>query len=244
MKESFLDHLEELRKRIIHWFVFCCIATLLTFYFSPKIIEHFFIHIHHKVPFLILLKPTESLFTRIKISLFIGFLSSLPFLLLQVWEFVSPGLFPSERKFFSFFLFFSLFLFSAGLLFSWKILLPWSLNFLTSLLTTHQCPLYSLNAYISFSLFLLLATGIAFEFPLIIYALVRLSIIEVNTLRKFQKHAIVLSFILSAVITPPDPFTQILVALPLIILYEISLLFCLLISRKHQVLKKKGKLVE
>ncbi len=233
MKESFLDHLEELRKRIIHWLIFCCIATLVTFYFSPGIIERFFIHIHHRVPFLILLKPTESLFTKIKISFFIGFLFSLPFLLLQVWKFVSPGLFPSERKFFSFFLFFSLFLFGAGLLFSWKILLPWSLNFLTSLLTAHLFPLYSLNAYISFSLFLLLATGITFEFPLITYALVRLGIVEVNTLRKFRKHAIVLSFIFASVITPPDPFTQILVAFPLIILYEISLLLCFLISRRH-----------
>jgi len=172
----------------------------------------------------IVLIPQEYFFTQIKISIVTGIIISIPWVLFQIWLFISPGLYKQEQYYSIIFIVFGTILFISGILFSYLIIFPIMFNFFIHTLPSTIHPTYSINMLFNFEIKMLLIFGCIFEVPILIMILIQLKIINILTLQKNRKFMIVLSFIIGAILTPPDPMTQILLAIPLIILYEISII--------------------
>jgi sec-independent protein translocase protein TatC len=221
----FLDHLEELRWRILRSlgsvFFFTIAAFPLTGFFLDFLTLP---NTHLDEPAkLIFLKPTGMLMVRMEVALVTGIIISLPVIFYQLWQFMAPGLLPTEKKFIFPSIIFTTFCFLAGSVFAYKILIPTVLPFLFSMGTDTIDATINITEYISFVLRLILLSGLIFELPVLSFSLSRVGILTPSFMRKYRRYGIVLVFILSALITPPDPMSQILMAFPLIFLYEVSI---------------------
>ena len=163
--------------------------------------------------------------TQIQISVVLGFIASVPYILWEVWRFVRPALSPTEAKKSSRVIIFSSLFFFVGVAFAYFLIIPFSLNFAASYNISGQVNnLFTLDNYIGFLTMMMLGCGIVFELPMIIFFLAKLGIITAKFMRNYRRHAIVIILILAAVITPsPDMFTMTIVAIPIYILYEISI---------------------
>ena len=161
---------------------------------------------------------------HIKASIFAGFIMSFPYVFWEFWRFVSPALYDNEQKLARRIVFFSSFLFIVGVLFGYYIIAPLAVNFLgayqISSLVDNQI---SINSFISTIMTVCLANGFIFELPILVYFLTKIGLLTPDLMRTYRKHAMVITLILSAIITPPDIISQILVSLPLVVLYEISI---------------------
>ncbi|NOZ63542.1 MAG: twin-arginine translocase subunit TatC [Caldiserica bacterium] len=240
MKEAgFLEHLEELRRRILWSIVAVVIGTIASFHYAQKIVETLYLPLKGKVENLILLRPQEGLIVYLKVSIFSGVILASPFILYHLWAFLSPGLFQGERKTILPVIIFSPILFLTGIFFAYEVVIPVGLNFLLRFTGPNLLPTFSLSYYISFVTRFLIGLGALFQVPLIAAVLTRMKILSYHDLLRFHRHAILGAFILSAVLTPPDVITQILLGLPLILLFEISLAISWLISRSVKI-KNKG----
>ena len=174
---------------------------------------------------------TGQFYTHITTSIIGGFILSFPYVLWEVWRFIRPALYDKESKFAKGMVFFGSVLFLLGILFGYYIISPVSINFLgsyqVSAMTIGENPILvnkiTLTSYIYTVSALTLANGIIFELPMLVYILSKIGIITPEFMRKYRKHALVLALVLSAIITPPDVMSQILVSFPLIILYEIGI---------------------
>ncbi|QNR24624.1 twin-arginine translocase subunit TatC [Croceimicrobium hydrocarbonivorans] len=247
---SFLEHLEVLRWHLIRSTLAIMLMAMLAFLgksilfdviiFGPKQPDFFtyelFCTISREIsntelfclsemPFKILNTRMAGQFsTHIWVSLIAGFILAFPYVLYEFWRFVAPGLKSSERKYSRWVLFFGGILFLLGVSFGYFLIVPLSLQFLGSYTISDEINnLIDLNSYISTVSTVTLATGIIFELPVVIYFLARSGLVTAEFLRKYRRHAIVLILVLSAVITPPDVASQILVSFPIFILYEISI---------------------
>jgi len=165
----------------------------------------------------------EAFFTYLKVSFLAGLLLASPVILYQFWMFVAPGLYQRERRVLLPIVFLSTLFFLGGSLFGYFIVFPWGFQFFLGFATETIRPLPSMREYLSFSAKLLLAFGVVFEMPLVLTAMARLGIVSVDFLKKNRKYAILLFFTGAAILTPPDVITQIMMALPLILLYEVSI---------------------
>ncbi|MFN3871033.1 MAG: twin-arginine translocase subunit TatC [Aquificaceae bacterium] len=221
------EHLRELRSRLIKSIIAFLVGTGIAFYFASYIFEILKEPVKRSYPQveLITLSPTEPLFILLKISVVFGFILSLPVILYQLWRFVEPALYPNEKRLIIPLTLFSIVLFLLGGAFSYFVALPMALKFLLGigLSQLQATPFLSVNLYISFLLKMIIGFGIAFELPVVIYLLQRAGIVTDQQLKAFRKYFIVLAFVAGALIAP-DVTTQILMAIPLILLYEISLL--------------------
>ena len=155
-----------------------------------------------------------------------------PVILYQFWMFVAPGLYNKERRLLLPIVFLCSFFFIGGALFGYFIVFPFGFKFFLGFATEHIKPLPSMREYLSFSSKLLLAFGLVFELPLVITFLAKLGIVSVDFLKKNRKYALLLFFVGAAILTPPDVITQIMMALPLMLLYEISIIGARLFSKK------------
>lgn len=228
-KMPFTQHLEELRKRLIIIFISIGSGFFLTYFVSNKII------LILKIPLgqdLIFISPTEAFFVNLKVALFVSIFLTIPITLYQLWKFVSPGLLEKEKKYTLPFVVSSTIMFVAGGIFAYYLIIPFGIKFLLAYGTDEIKPMLSLSNYISFTIKLILAFGIVFELPLVLLFLTKIGIVTPNFLRRNRKYAILFVFILAAFLTPPDVFTQILMALPLIVLYEIGILLSKLVYKK------------
>jgi sec-independent protein translocase protein TatC len=187
---------------------------------------------------LITLSPTEPLFILIKISLTVGLILASPVILYEIWRFVEPALYPHEKKLFVPLLLSSIFLFGLGSFFSYFVVLPLALKFLIGLGFSQLAatPYLSVNLYVGFVLKMLLAFGVAFQMPVFLYMLQRAGIVSEQQLKKFRRYFIVVAFLVGALIAP-DVSTQALMAVPLLILYEVSILLGKLARRKDGIQK-------
>ena len=169
------------------------------------------------------------------VSLIFGCLVASPFLFWQIWSFIRPALHKKEAGKARGFVFWTSVLFISGVLFGYYVISPLSINFLGTF-SAHEMvkKMPTLNSYMGVLATTTLATGLAFELPVIMYLLSSFGIITPQFLRKFRKHAIVVILIIAAIITPPDVFSQIVVSIPLIVLYEISILLSAMIQRKKE----------
>ncbi|MFN3599294.1 MAG: twin-arginine translocase subunit TatC [Aquificaceae bacterium] len=220
------EHLRELRSRLIKSILAFLVGTGIAFYFASYIFEILKEPVKRSYPKveLITLSPTEPLFILLKISVVFGFILSLPVILYQLWRFVEPALYPNEKRLIVPLTFFSIVLFLLGGAFSYFVALPMALKFLLGigLSQLQATPFLSVNLYISFLLKMIIGFGIAFELPVVIYLLQRAGVVSEAQLKAFRKYFIVIAFVAGALIAP-DVTTQVLMAIPLILLYEISL---------------------
>ncbi|MDY6791425.1 MAG: twin-arginine translocase subunit TatC [Thermodesulfobacteriota bacterium] len=234
-KLPFTGHLDELRKRLINIFIAVGIGFVASYAFKEKLFD---ILVH---PLVTVMKPGDTLiftglpeafFTYLKVAFLSGIMLAAPVIIYQFWMFVAPGLYEKERRILIPIVFLSSVFFIGGSLFGYFIVFPWGFKFFLGFATETIRPLPSMKEYLSFSAKLLLAFGLVFELPLILTFLARLGLVSVDFLKKHRKYALLLFFAGAAILTPPDVVTQIMMALPLMILYEISIIGARIFGKK------------
>tara|TARA_B100001750_G_scaffold247640_1_gene274122 strand:+ start:1707 stop:2546 length:840 start_codon:yes stop_codon:yes gene_type:complete len=167
------------------------------------------------------------------ITLIFGFILSFPFIIIEVWRFIKPALYSKEVKYSKFFIFFSSFFFFTGLIFAYYIIAPLSLQFLGSYQVSDSVPnTINLSSFMKTLCSICICVGVIFELPILIYFLNKFNLVSIQTFKKYRKHIIVIILILSAIITPPDLISQILVTLPVLALYEFSLIAVKFINKE------------
>ena len=234
-KMPFTRHLEELRKRIVVCSIAIGIGFIISYGFKEKIFHYLtipLISVMQADDKLIFTGLPEAFFTYLKVSLLSGLMLAAPVLLYQFWIFVAPGLYDKERKLLIPIVFLSSFFFIGGALFGYFIVFPFGFKFFLGFASETIKALPSMREYLSFSSKLLLAFGLVFELPLVITFLARLGIVTVEFLKKNRKYALLLFFVFAAILTPPDVVTQIMMAFPLMLLYEISILGARVFGKK------------
>ena len=216
---SVVDHLSELRTRLVIAIVAIIIGTLGAYYYVEDILQI----LVAPAGKLYYTKPTEAFFTYMKISLVAGCIVSSPVWFYQIWAFIVPALSKGEKKVTFMVVPTAVVLFVVGVLFSYYLVLPMAIQFFIGFGTDELQPLFSIGQYIDFVIAFILPFGITFELPLILIALGILGILSSDRLREYRKMFILLAFIIGAAISPtPDMLSQTMIAGPMILLYEIS----------------------
>jgi sec-independent protein translocase protein TatC len=260
---SFLGHLEELRWHLVRSASAIFIFAIVFFIFSEQVYDHFLLA-HLKSDFftyqlfcdffnlfgmesdfcsvnfaekkLQSIKVTSQLMNSIWSSFILGVIVSFPYLLWEIWRFVSPGLTPNEIKRSRGFIFIASLLFFIGVLFSFYVIAPISINFLYNYQITDAIEnSFTLESHIGLVTNMLLGISILFELPVLIYFLTKIGLITPEFLKRYRKHALVVVLIVAAIITPPDVASQVIVAIPVLILYEVS------ITVSRRVIKNQEK---
>jgi sec-independent protein translocase protein TatC len=227
---SIIGHLEELRKRIIISLVAICVGVIICFVFKGRLLELLTAPLGDKK--LITLSPTESLMTVFKVSGYAGMIIASPVIIYQIWAFVAPGLKAKEKRVVFLATFFTSILFLAGVAFAWALVLPKTLNILLSYEDTVFNQQVQASKYFSFVAMFMLGFGIIFELPAMILTLVRMGIVDRDFLKKQRKYAILIGAVVSAVLTPgQDVFSMLAMAIPFVVLYELSLFLSRFIKR-------------
>ena len=220
MEQPLRDHLQEFRKRLIICLVVVAIAALACYNYVDDIIAL----LSGPAGKLYFMNPSEVFFTYMEIALYAGILFTLPVLLYEVWAFVAPALWPEERRAVLVILPTAVILFYVGLVFAYYLVIPAAVTFFMGFATQTLQPMFSLESYLSFILALTLPFGFIFELPLIVVFLAKIGLVTGDFLKGKRKILIVIAFIFAAVVSPTtDIFTQTMIAVPLIVLYEISL---------------------
>lgn len=224
---SFLDHLEEFRWRLIKSLIGIIIGAVIAGIFIDYIMNDFLLAPSQKTqpPLeLINLKPYGQLVLYMEVIIVCGVIISIPNIFYQLWKFIEPGLLPHERKYIASIVVFSTFCFLGGVAFAYFVMLPTALKFFAAFGTQEIVNTIAVNEYFSFVISVMLAAGIVFELPMVSFFLSKLGILTPAFMKKYRKHAIVLILILAGVLTPsPDITSQLLLGVPLLILYELSI---------------------
>lgn len=246
---TFLEHLEELRWHLVRSILSIVILGIIAFVFNEIIFDtiliapkspDFFTNdmlcslgdlvgvkslcINSKPFEIININMSGQFTTHIMVSLIAGFIVSFPYIFWEFWRFIMPALYPDEKKHAGGAVFFSSLLFILGVLFGYYLIVPLSVHFLGSYSVSEQVNnQINLVSYISTVASVTLASGIIFELPIVVYFLSKTGLVTPEFLRKYRRHSLIIILVLSAIITPPDIFSQILVSFPLIILYEVSI---------------------
>ena len=264
---SFLDNLEELRWHLIRSVIAILIVAIVAFIFKDFIFDvllfgpkqkdfityRWFCSISqtlgqgnsfciYELPFRIQSRTMAGQFyAHLWTSILAGFILAFPYIIFEFWKFISPGLYEKERKNARGFIFIASMLFFIGVLFGYYIVTPLSINFLGNYSVSSEIfNDFDLSSYIGLLRASVLAAGIIFELPIIVYFLTKVGIITPDFLRKNRKISLVVVLSLSAIITPPDIASQIIVSIPILVLYEVSILISRIVtSRQNEVLKKK-----
>jgi sec-independent protein translocase protein TatC len=242
---SFLEHLGDLRKKITVSLIATCITFAITFNYSEQILTFLMFPLRYSLDFsvrkmyiyfvpqdklhntkLVFLAPAEGFWMHMKIALVAALILALPIIFQQLWSFISPGLHRKEKKYVAPFVLTATSLFLVGAAFCFFIVLPFAMGFLLTYKTgDFMMPMLSVGQYIDFCLKFLLAFGIVFELPIFIVFATRLGFVTTKTLAKNRRYAILIAFIVAAILTPtPDAFNQTLMAVPMIALYEVGIL--------------------
>ena len=235
-KIPFTEHLEELRKRLIICFTAVGIGFVLSYGFKEKLFQILtrpLIRVMQTGDKLIFTGLPEAFFTYLKVAFLSGIILAAPVIFYQFWMFVAPGLYDKEKRLMAPIVFLSTFFFVGGAFFGYFIVFPYGFKFFLGFASEIIRPLPSMREYLGFASKLLLAFGLVFELPLIITFLARLGIVSVSFLKKNRKYALLLFFVGAAILTPPDVVTQIMMALPLMVLYEISIIGARIFGKKN-----------
>lgn len=217
---SFVGHLEELRKRLLICLVALCAASVACYWYCDAFISF----LTRPVGSLVFLAPAEAFLSRLKIAFFAGFLISAPVILYQAWHFVVLALTDKERKALFWILPCSYLLFIAGCALCLFAVQPAAIQFLLAYGSDDLRPLLTVSAYLKFTVSLALAFGLLFQLPLVLFFLHWMNIVSLERLNAWRRTVYLASFIVAALLTPgPDIFSQILLALPTLALYEVSL---------------------
>ncbi|MBW2674151.1 MAG: twin-arginine translocase subunit TatC [Deltaproteobacteria bacterium] len=222
----FTLHLEELKTRLIRILIAIGAGFVVCYLFKEKLFWALTRPLAAVLPdnsSMIFTSLPEAFFTYLKVSFLASIFLVSPYLLYQIWKFVSPGLFASEKKHVAPFVTFSTIFFLGGSLFAYYIVFPFGFKFFVGFGNDFIRPMLSLKEYLSFSMKLLIAFGVIFELPIFMFFLAKIGMVSSEILKKKRKYALLLVFVVAAIFTPPDVVTQGLMALPLMLLYEISI---------------------
>ena len=222
-------HLQEFRKRLIICLAAVAAASVIAYQFVDDIIAM----ISAPAGKLYFLNPTEVFFSYLEIAVCTGALVTLPILCYEIWQFVRPALAPTERHAVLWLVPFAVLLFYAGLAFSFFLVLPAAVQFFMGFSTDTLQPMFSLSSYLSFFIAFMLPFGVVFELPLILFFLGKIGIVSSSFLKRKRRILIVLAFVFAGVISPTtDVFTQTMIAVPMIVLYEVSIYLVQYVLRK------------
>jgi sec-independent protein translocase protein TatC len=236
MIEDLRPHLVELRKRLTISVISFLVVFLVSFAYSQPLLEWVTQPLHDALVSVAKISPLAAkgmmttnqvggaFFMAMKVSFFASIVVSLPIILSQIWLFVAPGLYENEKKMLLPFVFGGSFMFAVGVAFAYYVVTPFGFTFLITFGSETFTPLINIEDYVGFFTKIMFGFGIAFELPIFAYFLALLGLITDRTLIDFFRYAVVIIFILAAILTPPDVLTQLLMAIPLIILYGISIL--------------------
>lgn len=257
---SFLDHLEVLRWHLIRSSTVILLFAVVAFLFkniifdvillAPTKLDFFTYQLLcdiskiftsegmciEKLPFTLQsLGMSEQFSIHIWVSIVAGIIVAFPYIIWEVWRFISPGLYKQERKYAFWFILVSSLLFFMGVLFGYYVITPLSVNFLGNYSVSDMVNRnFKIGSYISIIKSSVLASGLMFELPIIIFFLTKMGLVTPDFLRKYRKHAIVLVLILAALVTPPDVISQIIVTIPIVILYELSIFISKIVYKKQE----------
>jgi len=221
---TLIEHLEELRRRIIVCLVAISISGIFAFPLSGNILKILKLPAHGLIQKLAFFSPQEAFMVYIKIAIVSGLIISVPIIFYQLWAFLSPAIEERMRRYSLGFVIFSFLAFMSGCLFAYYLLLPAALNFLLNFGQDDLEPVISASKYISFVISIVLCTGLVFEMPVLSFIFSKIGIINYKFLRKRFKYAVIIILITAAVITPTqDVFNMMLLAIPMLFLYEISI---------------------
>lgn len=230
----FLDHLEELRWRLVKSIGSILLGAVVTFFFIDSLIE-------------LLIRPTKNLSTSMDlqvlkvqgmfmikwgIALIGGVVLAIPVLTFQLWKFIAPGLYLNEKKYAAPLIIFTYLSFLIGLIFAYTVMIPFSLEFFTSVGMTGIDNNFSINYYFNFITWLMIGSGFIFELPVLVFILSVIGLLTPAFMSHYRRHSAVVILVLSAFITPPDPVSLVLMSIPLLGLYELSIGVSWLVNRK------------
>jgi sec-independent protein translocase protein TatC len=257
---TFLDHLEELRWHIIRSLLAVVVFTIVAFIYGPWIFENIVLAVAkpdfifydwmcalgklvgseetlcvEEISFTIQSRQMTGQFTmHIASSLFIGVAVAFPYIVWEIWRFVKPGLVSKERRFSRGAVFSISFLFFSGVSFGYFVMSPLAVYFLSSYsLSDMIVNEFDITSYVSTIITLVFGSGLLFQLPVVVYFLTKIGIITPAFMRKYRRHAIVIILIVAAIVTPPDPFSQTLIAIPLYLLYEFSIFISALVLKRQ-----------
>ena len=236
-KSPFTEHLGELRDRLVRSFIAVAIGFVAAYFFKEKLFEILIAPLviamgENGNAQMIFTRLPEAFFTYLKVALLTGIILATPVLFYEFWMFVSPGLYRAEKKYFLPIVFLSVFFFAVGASFGYFIVFPYGFKFFLGFATETISAMPSMKEYLSFASKMLLAFGFVFELPLVLTFMARMGLVTVPFLKKNRKYAILLFFVGAALITPPDVVTQVMMALPLMLLYEISIIGAKIFGKK------------
>ncbi len=222
---AFLEHLEELRWRLIKSIISILVGAVITFIFIDQIIHLLIAPIQDigEEMSLQVLTVQGMFMVRWGLAIVGGGILAIPVLTYQIWKFVAPGLYGKEKKYVAPLIIFTFLSFLTGVVFAYLVIIPFSLRFFASLGYGTVENNVSINYYFSFVTWVMVGTGMIFEFPILSYILSSFGLLTPAFMRQYRRHAIVFILVLSAVITPPDPVSMVIMSIPLVVLYEISI---------------------
>ena len=234
---TFFEHLLELRKRLLAIVLSVIIFSICGYVYSENIINLLLEASNTSVAKFQVLYITSMFMTKMNIAFLAGVIFSFPIILYQILAFTKPA-FKDELQFIKIllFLFASIFLFTVGMFFGYYVLIPLSVNFFNSISLDLNGVIalnYTLENYLIYLSWILIISSIIYQVPILLVILVKINVLDINTLKNNRSYVIIVFFILAALLTPPDPFSQLLVALPMIILYEITIFIVYFLFRKR-----------
>jgi sec-independent protein translocase protein TatC len=232
-KMPFMEHLGELRVRIVRGLIGVLAGAGIALPFSQKIVDWLARPVTRLGHELVFTAPAEAFWVQMKVGLFCGLFLSAPVILWQVWAFVAPGLHQHERKYAAPFVIIGSLMFLAGGAFALFVVTPYALTFLLGYARPGLRPMITIQNHVDFLLKFTLAFGLVFELPLALTLLARMGVVTARTLARHRKYAVLGAFVVAAILTPtPDAFNQALMAGPLIILYEVGIVSARVFGRK------------
>jgi sec-independent protein translocase protein TatC len=256
-KIPFTGHLVELRTRILVSLAVAFAGFIVAFAFSENIFRVLTLPMRSDMLFrttypyltllprqnasdLVFLAPAEAFWVHMKIAMISGFIASFPVIVHQIWKFISPGLHDSEKRFAFPFISITSGLFFMGAAFCFVVVLPFAMKFLLTYKTESLTPMISVGRYIDFCLKFIVAFGVVFELPIVLVFLTRMGVVSPRALARNRKYAVLAAFVAAAVLTPtPDAFNQVLMAVPIIILYEIGITASKIFTRRPHAVNKR-----
>lgn len=236
LKLTLVEHLGELRKRLIIIVITIIIGSFISYRYVDLIIEYM-IKPAQNLEF-IYINPPELFMAHVKIAIICGIAITSPMNLMQIWLFVKPGLKKNERRYLLFALYMGIIFFLIGAIFAYMAIIPITIDFFTKMSGDRISPLFSFQNYLGFISSVLLSFGLVFELPMIVVLLTQLNLVSSDTFKKYRKIVILVIFIVAAILTPPDVVSQVLMAVPMLILYEISIIMSTMIDKRKQSKQK------
>ncbi|MCZ6555373.1 MAG: twin-arginine translocase subunit TatC [Candidatus Dadabacteria bacterium] len=243
---SFLDHLGELRKRLLWSFLAILVFFIPAYAFSNEIFDFLMKPLIENLPegsSLIFTRPTEGFTTYLKVSFFASVLLAIPFILYQAWKFVAPALYKKEKQIIIPFIFFGSLFFLLGAAFCYYVASPPAFKFLLNEYSSEYVKAFpTISEALSFFMALIFGFGLVFEFPLIIFILARIGVVTSKWLREKRKYAIILSALIAAILTPTtDAISMMLMFVPIVVFYELGILVAWMFGKKKKEEEEEEK---